>query len=110
MGLSSIFSTQEYNVYDYKPRYYDPEKEKRKQRLRELRVENGKSPDIGLETTGENKPGSIVRGGFRKRMSDRKYSERSSIIRFLVIFSILLFFTFLILFVDLTPLISYFSS
>ncbi len=106
MGLKSIFSTPEYNVFDYKPRYYDPAKEKRRQRLRQLRIEEGKSPDFD----SEKDPGSIVRGGFRQRMSDRKYRERSSIIRFLIILGILLFLAYLILVADLTSLINYLSK
>lgn len=108
MGLKNIFSTPEYNVFDYKPRYYDPEKEKRRQRMRQLRIEQGKEPDIDGE--GEKGPGSIIRGGFRQRMSDRKYRERSSIIRFLIILGILLFLAYLILVADLSSLINYLSK
>ncbi len=107
IGMASFFSTPEYNVFDYRPRYFDSEKENRKERLRHLRIEKGKNPDIDSEE--EVRPGSRIKGSFRARMSDRKYRKRSSAIRFLIILGFLFFIAYLILIADLTSVINYLS-
>lgn len=110
MGISSFFRTPEYNVFHYRPRYYDAEKEERKERLRQLRIEMGKNPDFDLEEEDLNKPGARIKGSFKNRVSYRTYRQRSSTIRFIVILGFLFFIAYLILVADLAPLISYLSK
>lgn len=52
MGFGSFFKVPQHNVFDYKPRYYDPEKERRRELLNEMRIAQGKEP-VGMDS---NKP------------------------------------------------------
>ncbi|MBP3355984.1 MAG: hypothetical protein J6K95_02305 [Rikenellaceae bacterium] len=60
------------NQFEYKPRYYDPEKEAREQRRREL---------CGEEPSGEEGaeyvPGSFIRGRMSGRLTGRVRREES---------------------------------
>lgn len=81
MALFNWFGESEHRVFNYKPRYYDPEKEER-ERKRALRnaVENRKEKGVKIEdgkneaTKTEYTPGSLVRGAFR----DGHYSKEKS--------------------------------
>jgi hypothetical protein len=110
MGIGSFFKIPEHNVFDYKPRFYNPEQEERRERLRHYRLQQGKNPDIDSDEAEIKAPGSSIKGSFRVRMSDRKYRKRSSTIRFLVILAFLFFVAWLILVADLTSLINYFTK
>lgn len=107
MGVRSFFRLPEYNVYDYKPRFYDPDKEERKGRRIELREMRGKT-QINIEDD-EYKPGSTIKGSFRPRMSRTAYRSRSSRLRLFIIMAALFFLAYILIIVDLTPLIKFFS-
>lgn len=55
-----FFGQQEHRVFNYKPRYYDPEKEKRKEMFGEV---DGTAEKDRQE--GKYVPGSSIRGAFR---------------------------------------------
>lgn len=57
MAGISFFKVPKHRVYDYQPRYYDPEKEEREQRRRELGLADDDEPTGGYST------GSLIRGG-----------------------------------------------
>ena len=106
MGLFKTFS---YNVFDYKPRYYDEKLDEFHEKVMERREEEGKE-DINVESA-EYKPGSNIRGSFRSKMRRTSYGEtKKSTIRTFCIAVFLFFLVYLILFVDLTPIVSYFSK
>lgn len=107
MGLS-FFRLPSHNVFDYKPRFYDPEKEERREKLNELRKSLGKEP-LG-EDTGAYKPGSLIKGSFRPKIKRRAYRNRNSIIRLIVITVFLFMIACLILVADLTPLVKLFAK
>ncbi|MDD2385185.1 MAG: hypothetical protein PHP52_00190 [Bacteroidales bacterium] len=107
MGVGGFFKLPEYNVYDYKPRFYDPDKEERKERRRELRDMRGKTQSEIEDDT--YKPGSTIKGSFRPKMPRRAYRSRSSTIRLFVIMAVLFFLAYILIVVDLTPLIKFFS-
>ena len=74
MGLFSPVKKHP-NRFNYIPRYYDPVKEAREQRRRELRGERGEDIDQAV-AQGEYKPGEYLRR--RKAMRiERKGAERS---------------------------------
>ncbi|HXK81962.1 MAG TPA: hypothetical protein PLO05_07385 [Bacteroidales bacterium] len=100
-----LFKIPGYNVFNYQPRYYDPEKEKRDKRRRELRIEKGKSPDIDIPEIE-----SPIRGSFTYRISRKQKRANYARIRFFIIFAFLLFFAYLLLIADLTPLVELFSK
>ena len=68
MARFSWFGDQEHRVFNYKPVYYDPEKEERRRRFGKVDGSAGK-PD---EKTGEYAPGSYIQGSFR----DGNYARR----------------------------------
>ena len=106
MGLGSLFKLPQYNVFDYKPRFFDPDKEHRREMLNEMRKAQGKEP-VG-EDGQPKKPGAMIKGGFRPKMPRKSYSKRNSSIRVLVIALILGLLAYLILAADLTPLVKIF--
>lgn len=107
MGVGSFFKLPQYNVFDYKPRFYDPKKEARDQRRKELRNESGKSPAI--EIGDEYVPGSSIKGSFRPKMPRQSYRSRSSTIRLIVIMAALFLLAYILLATDFTSVIKFFS-
>lgn len=81
--------------WDYRPIYYDPEKEERKERLRRLQAEReqkeGKEVEGGYKTT-------LHRGSFREAAerykTDRTRTKRNSNLRFWIVLLILLLVVF----------------
>lgn len=63
MGRFSWFGDQEHRVFDYKPIYYDKEKEELKQKFGDV---------DGSKEKGEYVPGSYIHGAFR----DGNYARR----------------------------------
>ncbi len=70
MGFNfGFFGTPEHRVFNYKPRYYDPQKDELKQKFGRV--------DGSLEAKddeGKYIPGSIIKGSFR----DGNYQEQRS--------------------------------
>lgn len=106
MGLFKTFS---FNVFDYKPRYYDPKTEELHAKVLERRREAGKDKE---EANTENYvPGASIRGSFRSQMKRTSYGgTKKSTIR-IFCFAVLLFFiAYLILFADLSSVVAYFLN
>ena len=55
-----FFGNQPHRVFNYRPRYYDPEEEKRRRLFGDVDGRNGKAAQ-----EGEHTPGSSIRGAFR---------------------------------------------
>lgn len=108
MGIGSFFKLPQYNVFDYKPRFYDPEKEARDERRKELRKELGK--DVLDNQSETYKPGSTIKGSFRPKMPRKSFRSTSSTIRVFVIMAVLFFLAYILLVADLTSLIKFFSK
>ena len=103
-----MFKLPSYNVFDYKPRTYDPELERRRELLRELREEQGKDTKIG-EYNKEYKPGMYIKSGMQSRIT-RKTSKGTnmSMIRIVIAIVVMFFIGYIIFAADLTALISFF--
>ena len=91
-----FFSQRKPKAFDYKPRYYDPEKERREQRRREL---------CGLDTYTPNeeyKPGMYLRNQVRERRSQHisrdRDAKRNSTLRLAVILALLVLVVYLMFF------------
>ena len=95
MGFA-FFKVPKHRVFDYKPRFYDPEKERREQRRRELGLVEEDVED------GEYKPGSIIRNSgmksrheaFTQKMSKSRRQSRLFVVVFVVMFSIIAYYLF----------------
>lgn len=81
----NLFSTpQHHRVFNYQPVFYDPEKERRKERLkkvaaeRELKeIEEGKTPEPDKDYV----PGSLIYGSLRDGAYQKTKSEGNFMIR-----------------------------
>ena len=74
MGIFNMFGSQEHRVFNYKPIYFDPEKEERKRRFGQV------DGTADKEMKDENYvPGSYIRGSFRegRYKSEKKSSNRA---------------------------------
>lgn len=87
--------------WDYRPIYYDPEKERRKERLKELQEERRERELVSGERksqAGEDYHHGLERGSFRNaathRESQRVNESRKTNIRFLIILLALLLLAF----------------
>ncbi len=96
----AFFRLPGHYVFDYKPLYYDPEKEKRQKRIQRIKKE------LGIETEIEENYKPDI--SFRRTSITRKRRERSALTRFIIIlaflalmFYILLFTSYFDRFVDL---------
>ena len=87
MGFNfSFFGTQEHRVFNYRPRYYDPEKEALKEKFGH--VDGTKSGD-------RYSPGTYIKGSFRGgNYQKTKVSNRNQLIIGLV--GLVLFFVALV--------------
>lgn len=92
MGVGSFFKLPKYSVFNYQPLYYDPEKERREARRKELRIERGKDIDIDSELSTEER----IRGRMRYRIPPVKRAKRNSNYRLLGILSFLLLLVWLL--------------
>jgi hypothetical protein len=91
MGLPRFIKLPGHKQFNYSPRYWDPEKEARDERIRQIKQEMGvEIPDNPNRTT-------IRRGSIRTvRQKANVKSSRSSNIRLLVILAVLLLLAYLI--------------
>ena len=87
-----FFGNQEHRVFNYKPRYYDPEEEKRRQMFGEV--------DGSARADGEGyTPGSSIRGAFRNGNYQKTRSSMSKVhgiitlVTLLLIAAVLIFMT-----------------
>ncbi len=91
MGLPRFIKLQGHKQFSYSPLYWDPEKEARDERIRQIKKEMGvKVPSAPNRTM-------IKRGSFRTAGKKAKVkASRTSNIRLLVMLAILLCFAYLI--------------
>ncbi len=88
-GFGGVFGRKP-RQFNYRPLYYDPEKEAREQRRRELRMERGAEEEPADETYV---PGSIIRGrmgSLRRTQSVGREKSRRMQVRMLVVLGVLI--------------------
>ena len=91
MGVPKFIKLPGHKQFNYSPRYWDPEKEEREDRIRQIKAEMGiKMPSDPTRTT-------IKRGSFRQARQQAKVkASRSSNIRLLIILAVLLLLAYLL--------------
>lgn len=89
----SFFKLPSYSVFNYQPRYYDIDKDRRENRRRQLRMEKGKDPVISEDLSSEER----IRGKISYRIAPVRKSKRNSNLRLFGIIGILLLIVYLIL-------------
>ncbi len=82
--IKSIFKLPKYKQFNYEPRYYDPIKEEREERIRQIKLEMGL-----LDENSQNKGDyrSRIAGGFRRKTQSAQ--DRQTVITRLIIVAIL---------------------
>ena len=91
MGIPRFIKLPGHKQFNYTPRYWDPEKEAREERIRQIKQE------MGIEVPTYSNRTTIRRGSFRTAGQKHKVkANRSSNIRLLVILAVLLFPAYLI--------------
>lgn len=89
-----FFGDQELRVFNYKPRYYDPEKEERRAMFGDVDGTNAKAKEEGTYV-----PGSSIRGAFRNGAYKRTRSTATrtqtiiGIVTLLLIVAVLIYIT-----------------
>lgn len=92
MGLFNFFGDNEHRVFNYKPIYYDPEEEKRKQMFGAVDGTIDKEKEKGTYVPGSYIKGSMRDGNYaRRRSSLGKTSTIIGIITMLLIVAVLWF-------------------
>ena len=91
MGIPRFFKVNEPNRFNYKPLYWDPEKEAREERVRRIKAE------LGQEISLSRSSSTITRGAFRQysRVKSRK-AGRESNLRLLAIAAALMLLAYLL--------------
>jgi hypothetical protein len=93
MGIPRFIKLPSHKRFEYSPRYWDPEKEEREERIRQIKQE------MGIEVPSDPNRTTIRRGSFRQvRQQAKVKATRGSNIRLVVILAVLLFLAYLIFF------------
>jgi hypothetical protein len=91
MGLPRFIKLPGHKEFNYTPRYWDPEKEARNDRIRQIKQE------MGVEVPIDPNRSTIKRGSFRTAGKKAKVkASRTSNIRLLVILAILFLLAYII--------------
>jgi len=91
MGLPRFIKLPGHKHFNYTPLYYDPEKEARDERVRQIKQE------MGIDVPSDPNRSTIKRGSFRQtRQKVKVKANRASNIRLFVILVVLFFLAYLI--------------
>ena len=92
MGLFNFFGESEHRVFNYKPIYYDPEKEERKRMFGAVDGTMDKEKEKGTYVPGSYIKGSLRDGAYRNTRGHMgKAQTIIGIISMLLIFAVLYF-------------------
>lgn len=93
MGVPRFIKLPGYKRFEYSPRYWDPEKEEREERIRQIKQE------MGIDMPGNPNRSTIRRGSIRQARQQAKVkASRSSNIRLLIILAVLFLLAYLLFF------------
>jgi hypothetical protein len=91
MGLPRFIKLPGHKQFNYSPRYWDPEKEERDARIRQIKQE------MGVEVPSDPNRSTIKRGSFRQvRQKAKVKANRSSNLRLVVILAVLLMLAYVL--------------
>lgn len=91
MGIPRFIKLPGHKQFNYSPRYWDPEKEEREDRIRQIKAE------MGIEVPSDPNRTTIKRGSFRQaRQKAKVKATRSSNFRLLIILAVLLMLAYLL--------------
>lgn len=87
MAIPRLFRTPKPKAFEFKPRFYDAEKEAREERFK----------NIDAEQKGESHRGMLRRGAFRQSMDRKQPRQYQPITRILLIIAALMAIAYLLL-------------
>ena len=91
MGIPRFIKLPGHKQFNYSPRYWDPEKEAREERIRLIKQE------MGVDVPSDPNRTTIKRGSFRRaRQKAKVKASRSSNIRLVIILAVLLMLAYLL--------------
>lgn len=91
MGIPRFIKLPRHKRFSYSPRYWDPEKEEREERVRRIKQE------MGIDVPSDPTRTTIRRGSFRQASRNMKVkATKGSNIRLLIILAVLLMLAYLI--------------
>ena len=91
MGIPRFIKLPRHKQFNYSPRYWDPEKEEREERIRRIKQE------MGYELPNDPTKTTIRRGSFRQAAQHTKVkATRSSNIRLAIILAVLFLLAYLL--------------
>ena len=91
MGIPRFIKLPRHKQFNYSPRYWDPEKEEREERIRQIKLE------MGINVPSDPNRTTIKRGSFRQAGQKAKVkASRSSNIRLLIILAVLFILAYLL--------------
>jgi hypothetical protein len=87
-----FFGQQEHRVFNYRPRYYDPEAEERKRMFGDVDGTNEKAKNDGSYVPGSSIRGAFRNGNYMKTRSDMRTAHTViTIITLILIVAVLIF-------------------
>ena len=93
-----FFGNQPHRVFNYKPRYYDPEEEKRRQLFGDVDGSNDAARENGTYV-----PGSSIRGAFRNGNYQKTRTPMKTVQTIIGIITMLLVVAVIFFFLKLYP-------
>lgn len=91
MGIPRFFKLKEPNRFNYRPLYWDPEKEAREDRIRRIKAE------LGQEVSFSKSSSTITRGSFRQYSSGKnRKAGRESNLRLVIIATVLFLLAYIL--------------
>jgi hypothetical protein len=92
MNIPRFFKIPRHRQFNYQPLYYNPEKEERDKRVREIERE------MGIAKEGKEYKPTIRRGSMKSYFKANKRAERNSNLRLVLIIVFLLFLAYFLLY------------
>jgi hypothetical protein len=93
MGIPRFIKLPSHKRFEYSPRYWDPEKEEREHRIRQIKAE------MGIDVGSDPNKTTIKRGSFRQaHQKARVKASRNTNIRLVIILAVLFFLAYLLFF------------
>jgi hypothetical protein len=91
MGIPRFIKLPKHRTFNYSPRYWDPEKEEREERIRRIKQE------MGIDVPSDPNRTTIRRGSFRQASQKAKVrATRGSNIRLAIILAVLFLLAYLL--------------
>ena len=103
MKLPRFIKLPNYYIFDYKPMYYDPDKEKREERDKTIKQE------LGIDT-GETEYKPNIKGKFKHSIDYGRQQGKISRIRLIIVLAFIAIMVYFLFFTDVLNKLFEFST